>query len=201
MSRRAMTGALMVLGLVVGCADEGDDTQGEPTELAAGSDADEVGNADHGAGDEGEVEVGERRDALTAPSFALISQQSSKAMTATTLSAGTLVVQQNLLGSKGSPNQRWVSVNQSITPESKPNLCLQPESTASSARVRLQTCNGSALQGWRLELKLQNGVKLTRWANLATGFYLDNGGTNSLGAAMVARPFSGLASQLFSRLF
>jgi hypothetical protein len=192
MSRRTIGMTLMALALLVGCADDGE-PQGDADESSEQEDV--------GAAEEEQTEIGESQGALTAPSFALLSQQSGLAMTGGTLSTNTLVTQTRLLGAKGAPNQRWVSVNQNITPESKPNLCLQADSSASGAKLHLQPCNGGPLQGWRLEIRLQNGVKLTRWQNLPSGLYLDNSGGNSEGSAMRVRPFNGGASQLFSRLF
>jgi hypothetical protein len=193
MSRHTMGATMMTMALLAGCADAGDAPQSGAEE---GFEADDVERADAHSD-----ETAVSHAALSAPSFALVSQQSGKAMTGGSLSAGTLVTQTNLLGSKGGPNQRWVSINQSITPESKPSLCLEANSDSSGAQLRLQPCNGGPRQGWRLELKLQNGVKLTRWKNLPSGLYLDNSGGNSEGAPMLVRPFNGLASQLFSRLF
>lgn len=194
MSKRAMVGMALALALLGGCAPiEGDASESyEQTDSADAVDHTQAAD---------ELEIGESEQALTAPSFALISQHSGKAMTGGALLAGSLVTQSTLFDAKGAPNQRWVSINQNITPASKPNLCVEASSGSSGALLRLQPCNGGPLQGWRLELKLQNGIKLTRWQNLPSGLYLDTGGSTSQGSGMVVRPFNGLTTQLFSRLF
>jgi len=209
MVRRTIGSTMWIMVALAGCADE----DAEPiTDETTQTSAPDESRAEEGAPGESEAEgdadhgvehgaLGESQGALTVPGFALLSEQSGKALTSTTISAGTLVTQTRLVGTKGTPNQRWVSSNLNFSPESNQGLCLQPESTAASARLRLQKCNGSALQGWKLQLVPQNGVNLTRWTNLATGFLLDNGGTNSEGAAVTVRPFSSAASQKWRRVF
>lgn len=197
MSRRMVGATMLAVALLTGCAEDDDALQADEQEVIAHE------RAEHGDGtttEEQHEPIADSQQALTAPSFALITQ-SGKALTAGSTEVGTLVVQKSLLGAKGGPTQRWVSVNQNFTLESKPNLCLQATSGSPGAKLRLQPCNGGPLQGWRLELTVQNGVKLTRWKNLPSGLYLDNAGSNSEGSAMVVRTFSGLASQLFNRLF
>jgi hypothetical protein len=194
MSRRVTCGIALALALLGGCA-AADGENG-----AIDEESGDAGEEESAAETEGS-DLAESQQALTVPSFALISQQSGKALTGGSLSNGSLVTQTRLLQPKGAPNQRWVSINQNITPESQPNLCLEAGSSNSGAQIRLRPCTGGPLQGWRLELKLQNGIKLTRWKNLPSGLYLDTAGSTSEGSAMVVRPFNGTTTQLFSRLF
>lgn len=186
---RKLFGVLTVaLCLATGCADE----------LAYD---DEVQD-DEAAAEEGDEELGEARAALSLPAFVLVSATSGKAITGGTLSRGTLVTQ-TTLKSVAFDNQRWVFDGQTarLTPATKPNLCMEPESAALAARIRLQTCNGSPRQAWKLRLKVFNGATRARYENLATHQLLDNGGSASEGAPTVQFTENGTTNQLFERRF
>jgi hypothetical protein len=153
------------------------------------------------AAEEGELEVVQVRAALSTPAFSLVSATSGKALTGGTLSKDTLVTQTSLK-SVVFDNQRWVFDGQTarLTPATKPNLCMEPETTA-PFQIRLRTCNGSALQAWKLRLSVLNGRKFARYENFSTHQLLDNGGSNSEGAAAVTFAENGTNNQLFERRF
>lgn len=153
------------------------------------------------AEEELDVEVDGVSSALSSPSFALISLRSGQAITGGSLSNGTLVTQTPL---NNASNQRWVFDGQSarLTPASKPNLCMEPESFDVSAKIRLKDCNGTNLQAWKLRLKvLAGGAKAARFENLATHQLLDNGGSTFTNAATTQFPENGTNNQLFERRF
>lgn len=181
---RRLFGMLTVaMCLSMGCA-------GEFTEDEAEEEAEE------------EVELDQASAALTNPAFVLISATSGKAITGGTLSTGTLVTQTTFKG-VAFDNQRWTFDGQTahLSPATKPNLCMQPESGAVGARIRLQQCNSQALQGWKLRIKVLNGVKFARYENLSTHQLLDNGGSFSEGAATTQFTENGTSNQLFERRF
>jgi hypothetical protein len=151
--------------------------------------------------EDGEVELEGLASALASPSFALISRTSGQAITGGSLTDGTQVSQTPFANTS---NQRWVFDGQTarLTPASKLGLCMEPESSDVSARIRLRACNGAARQAWKLRIKvLSNGARAARFENLSTHQLLDNGGTLFTNAVTTQFPENGTNNQLFERRF